>query len=98
MAITFEALWNLRNVVAFQREKVNLPVIIQNICNKAIEYSLITEIVHHKEQDLDKVCRSLPPSSNVVRLNVDAIVTNTFTTLAVVAENAFGEVLMTWTK
>ena len=48
--------------------------------------------VHNRSRD-----RWLPPS-NAVKLNVDAAVTNTSTTLVIVARDAFGEVLMTSTN
>ena len=40
----------------------------------------------------------ISPPKNYIKLNVDAVVSQTFTSLAMVARNEFGEVLKLWVK
>ena len=54
---------------------------------------------HEHDKDRSEELTSwMPPPRNYIKLNVDAAVSQAFTSLAVVARNESGEVLKVWTK
>ena len=54
---------------------------------------------HEHDKDRSEELTSwLPPPRNYIKLNVDAAISQAFTSLAVVARNEFGEALKVWTK
>ena len=74
--------------------------IISTICNaenRVKEYLLVLDHEHDKDRS-EELTSWLPPPRNYIKLNVDATVSQAFTSLAVVIRNEFGEVLKVWTK
>ena len=54
---------------------------------------------HEQDKDRSEELTSwIPPPKNYIKLNVDAVVSQAFTSLDVVARNEFGEVLKVWAK
>ena len=97
MAVTMEAIWHLRNQVRDNGSEVN---IISTICNaekRVKEFLLVLDHEHDKDRS-EELTSWLPPPRNYIKLNVDAAVSQAFTSLVVVAINEFGEALKVWTK
>ena len=97
MVVTMEAIWHLRNQVWHYGSEVN---IISTICiaeNRVKEY--LNTLDHKQDKERREELTSwISPPKNYVKLNVDATVSQAFTSLVVVARNEFGEVLKVWAK
>lgn len=50
MAITLEAIQNLRNFVAHQKENVNIPIIIDNINKRVRKVMPTLDLAHNQDQ------------------------------------------------
>ena len=76
---------------------MNIISTICNVENRVKEYLNAWE--HEQDKDRSEELTSwIPPPKNYIKLNVDAAVSQAFTSLAVVARNEFGEVLKVWAK
>ena len=97
MAVTMEAIWHLRNQVRHNGSEVNIISTICNAENRVKEFLLVLDHEHDKDRS-EELTSWLPPPRNYRKLNVDAAISQAFTSLAVVARNEFSEVLKVWTK
>ncbi len=94
MALTLGTIWNLRNQAIHNGGAINLIETIRRLDYKVAEY---VPIIHHTKnlvQNKNHVWISPPP--NVVKLNVDVVVSKDHTTLAVVAREGRGKILKVW--
>ena len=97
MVVTMEAIWHLRNQVWHYGSEVNIISTICNAKNRVKEY--LNTLDHEQNKDRREELTSwISPPKNYVKLNVDATVSQAFTSLVVVARNEFGEVLKVWAK
>ena len=97
MVVTMEAIWHLRNQVWHYGSEVNIISTICNAKNRVKEY--LNTLDHKQDKDRREELTSwISPPKNYVKLNVDATVSQAFTSLVVVARNEFGEVLKVWAK
>ena len=97
MAVTIGAIWHLRNKVWHNGSEVNIISVICNAENRVKEY--LNALDHEQDKDRSEELTSwIPPPKNYIKLNVDAVVSQAFTSLDVVARNEFGEVLKVWAK
>ena len=97
MAVTMEAIWHFRNQVWHNGSEVNIISTICNAENRVKEFLLVLDHEHDKDRS-EELTSWLPPPRNYIKLNVHAVVSQAFTSLAVVARNEFGEALKVWTK
>jgi len=87
-----EAIWHLRNQVWHNGSEVNIISTICNAENRVKEYLIALD--HEQDKDRSVGLTSwIPPPKNYIKLNVDAAISQAFTSLAMVARNEFGEVL-----
>ena len=76
---------------------MNISSTICNAENRVKEYLNVLD--HEQDKDRsEKPTLWIPPPKNYIKLNVDVAVSQTFTSLAMVARNEFGEVLKVWAK
>ena len=92
-----EAIWHLRNQVWHNGNEVNIISTICNVENKVKEYLIALDHVQDKDRS-EEVTSWIPPPKNYIKLNVDTAILQTFTSLAVLGRNEFGEVLKVWAK
>ena len=97
MAVTMEAIWHLKNQVRHNGSEVNIISTICNAENRVKEFLLVLDHEHDKDRS-EELTSWLPPPRNYIKLNVDAAVSQAFTSLVVVAINEFGDALKVWTK
>jgi len=97
MAVTMEAIWHLRNQVWRNGSELNIIFTIYNTENRVKEY--LNALDHEQDNDRREELTSwIPPPKNYIKLNVDDVVSQAFTSLVVVARNEFREVLKVWAK
>jgi hypothetical protein len=96
LAITIEAIWNLRNTVAHDNGKVNHRTIINNLELRVQEH--IAATCNGESLKPQGPLRSSCPPIGTIKLNVDAAVLKDHTQLAVVARDDQGQVLKAWSK
>ena len=77
--------------------EVNIISTICNAENRVNEYLIALD--HEQDKDRSEALTSwIPPPKSYIKLNVDGVVSQAFTSLDVVARNEFGEVLKVWAK
>ena len=96
LALTLKCIWNLRNQVVHNAQKINLLAVLTNLDLRIREHcqSFLTVGNQH-------ICETVvwfPPAPQVVKLNVDAGFTNDNASIAVVARDSFGAILQCWSK
>jgi ribonuclease HI len=96
-AHTLEAIWNLRNKVVHGEGKINLIATIKSLEKKVLEFKRIGETSESMMQS-NYQTHWTPPPPGFVKINVDAAVANSRTTLAVVARNEHGNIVKAWAK
>jgi hypothetical protein len=96
-AHTLEAIWNLRNKVVHGEGKINLIATIKSLEKKVLEFKRICETSESMMQS-NYQTHWTPPPPGFVKINVDAAVANSRTTLAVVARNEHGNIVKAWAK
>uniref|UniRef100_A0A2N9GBE2 RNase H type-1 domain-containing protein n=2 Tax=Fagus sylvatica TaxID=28930 RepID=A0A2N9GBE2_FAGSY len=96
LAITIEAIWNLRNRVVHNGEQINIAVTI-----KGTEFRF-AECIEAREPVVDKDPNSVKlwtrPPIGMVKLNVDATIFSDKCWLAVVARDDRGNIVKYWSK
>ena len=92
MTIIMEAIWHLRNQVWHYGSEVNIISTICNAKNRVKEY--LNTLDHEQNKDRrEELTSCISPPKNYIKLNMDAVVSQAFTSLVVVARNEFGKVL-----
>ena len=96
MAFVVDEIWYLRNQVNFQYGKIDIQLSKNRICRRALEFS--TSAVKEHLSPLPHPLSWSPPPEGSIKFNVDATVSNTLTTLVVVARDHSGTPIKTWIK
>ena len=87
-----EAIWHLRNQVRHNGSEVNIISTICNTENRVKEYLMALDHEHDKDRS-EELTSWMPSPRNYIKLNVDAAISQAFTSSAVVARNESSEVL-----
>jgi ribonuclease HI len=96
IALTLEAIRNLRNQVCFKGEKCNIIAIITMSNHRFQEMVTVDDQIANQTPP-EKILWTKPPSGTV-KLNVDAACSSDSSWLAVVARDDQGSILKGWTK
>ena len=96
MALTLEAIWNLRNQVLHKGRKVNILSVINLL---EIRYNEFVQMLGHKGSiTAPEAMRWQKPPTGTVKLNVDATLNKNSAWLGVVARDEKGIILKVWAK
>jgi hypothetical protein len=85
-ALTLETIWNLINKVQHGNEIPQLPTIVCGLKQRIHEFKNLSSLDPKDDRPRDPAGWR-PPLSGVIKLNVDAAVSQSRTTLAAVARN-----------
>uniref|UniRef100_A0A2N9I6C8 RNase H type-1 domain-containing protein n=1 Tax=Fagus sylvatica TaxID=28930 RepID=A0A2N9I6C8_FAGSY len=96
MALTLEAIWNLRNQVLHKGRKVNILSVINLL---EIRYNEFVQMLGHKGSiTAPEAMRWQKPPTGTIKLNVDATLNKNSAWLGVVARDEKGIILKVWAK
>ena len=92
MAVTLDEIWRLRNHVLFNGGEIDFQTPLQNILSRVLELSRIfaPKASPHSPQPVP-TCS--PPPLNWIKINSDAELNSSTTTLAAVARDHRGDVV-----
>nr|POE99604.1 hypothetical protein CFP56_66265 [Quercus suber] len=97
MTFMVDGVWNLRNRVVFQGEKVNIRESCLRIQSRIIEFRTVIQAANQAYcATSSQVWKS--PLTGFIKLNVDAAIGPSRNALAVIARNSLGEVIKVWAK
>ncbi len=96
IALTLEAIWNLRNIVTHGRGLVNILSTISFLEFRVHEHldALNAKETWAPQRNAKWAC----PPSRVIKLNVDAAVLKDHTRLVVIAHDEYRKVIKVWAK
>ena len=97
MALVLDHIWHLRNRTTYQEAQIDIFDSIKQIQFKFQEFSTLIALETLPTAQANHLFWELPPIG-WIKLNVDAAITKSFTTLAVVARDHEGTVIKVWSK
>ncbi len=96
IASTLESIWNFRNQMVHEGCCMNILTMVHQLEAKILEQFLPLQSTASKVPRICHQWKTPPPLS--IKLNVDAAISNSSSTIAVVARNSEGFLLKSWAK
>jgi hypothetical protein len=96
VASTLESIWNFRNQMVHEGCCMNILTMVHQLEAKILEQFLPLQSTASKVSRICHQWKTPPPLS--IKLNVDAAISNSSSTIAVVARNSEGFLLKSWAK
>jgi ribonuclease HI len=96
IALTLETIWNFRNQVVHNDAKLDLYTTIKALENRILEHVDATTLMDTVENKTKSFWEK--PPSGTIKLNTDAAIRGNYATLAVVARDNHGKILLAATK
>ena len=97
MALVLDHIWHLRNRTTYQEAQIDIFDSIKQIQFKFQEFSTLIALETLPTAQANHLFWELAPTG-WIKLNVDAAITKSFTTPAVVARDLKGTVIKVWSK